>query len=112
LILTGLGDLYSEVEEFEAAAQVYEQAETIANKLPGFFISNYLILARANLALLHDDSENAAQILRSFRKQLKTNPSAYERGLWALLEGRNHLLQHEFKKAIPLLQEGKTALLG
>ena len=34
LILTGLGDLYSEIEEFEAAAQAYEQAETIAS---GFY---------------------------------------------------------------------------
>ncbi len=111
LILTGLGDLYGEIEEFEAAAQVYEQAETIANKLPGFFISNYLVLARANLALLQDDSETASRILRSFRKQLKTNPSAYERGLWSLLEGRNHLLKHDIKKAIPLFQEGKECFI-
>lgn len=111
LILTGLGDLYSEIEEFETAAQVYEQAEAIANRLPGFFISNYLVLARANLALLHDDSETASGILRSFRKHLKANPSAYERGLWALLEGRNHLLKHEIKKAISLLQEGKDCFI-
>ncbi|MBN2118497.1 MAG: tetratricopeptide repeat protein [Anaerolineales bacterium] len=111
LILTGLGDLYSEIEEFEAAAQAYEQAEAIANRLPGFFISNYLVLARANLALLHDDSETASRILRSFRKQLKTNPSAYERGLWALLEGRNHLLKHEAKKAVSLLQEAKDCFI-
>lgn len=112
LILTGLGDLYCEIEEFEAAAQVYEQAETIAHRLPGtYFISNYLVLARANLALLQDDLETASRILKSFRKQLKTNPSAYERGLWALLEGRNHLLRHEFKKAIPLLQEGKDCFI-
>ncbi|HET9912444.1 MAG TPA: tetratricopeptide repeat protein [Anaerolineales bacterium] len=111
LILTGLGDLYSEIEEFEAAAQVYEQAETIANQLPGFFLSNYLVLMQVNLAFLQGDLETASRILRSFRKQLKTNPSAYERGLWALLEGRNHLLKHEIKKAIPLLQEGKDCFI-
>jgi len=111
LILTGLGDLYSEIEEFEAAAQAYEQAETIASGLPGFFISNYLVLARANLALLQSDSETASRILRSFRKQLKANPSTFERGLWALLEGRNHLLKHETKKAIALLQEGKDCFV-
>jgi ATP/maltotriose-dependent transcriptional regulator MalT/DNA-binding SARP family transcriptional activator len=111
LIMTGLGDLYSEIEEFEAAALAYEQAETVADGLPGFFISNYLVLARANLALLQNDSETAFRILRSFRKQLKTNPSMYERGLWALLEGRNHLLKHETKKAISLLQEGKACFV-
>lgn len=107
LILTGMGDLYSEIEEFDAATQAYEQAEAIATSLSGFFISNYLVLARANLALLKADSEKASRILNSFRKYLKVNPSAYERGLWALLNGRNHLLKHETKKAISLLQEGK-----
>ena len=107
VILTGLGDLYSEIEEFEAAAQAYEQAETIAHGLSGFFISNYLVLAHANLALLQNDIETASKILKLFRKPLKTNPSMYERGLWALLEGRNYLMKHETKKAIPLLREGK-----
>src|SRR5215216_3227075 len=62
VILTGLGDLYSEIEEFEAALQAYEQAEAIAVGLPGFFLSNYLVLARANLALLQGDTGSASQI--------------------------------------------------
>lgn len=111
VILTGLGDLYSEIEEFEAALQAYEQAEAIAVGLPGFFISNYLVLARANLVLLQGDTETASRILRLFRKQLKANPSTYTRGLWALLEGRNHFLKHETKKAISLLKEGKACFL-
>jgi len=111
LILTGLGDLYSETEEFEAATRAYEQAEVIANGLPGFFISNYLVLAQANLALLQGDIETASQFLKLFRKRLKANPSGYERGLWALLEGRNRLLEGEAKKAISLLKEGKECFL-
>ena len=107
LIMTGLGDLYSEIEEFEAAVQAYEQAETIASSLSGFFISNYLVLAKANLALLQGDSDAALEILRSFQKNLKVNPSTYERGLWSLLEGRTHLLKHETKKAITFLKDGK-----
>ncbi len=107
LILTGLGDLYSEIEEFEAAGQAYEQAESIAPGLSGFFISNYLVLARANLALLQGDSDAALEILRSFQKHLKVNPSTYERGLWSLLQGRTHLLKHEMKKAISFLKDAK-----
>ncbi|HJS18682.1 MAG TPA: tetratricopeptide repeat protein [Anaerolineales bacterium] len=111
LIFTGMGDLYSEIEEFDAAGQAYEQAEAIAAGLSGFFISNYLVLARANLGLLQGDLDSASRILRSFKKYLKLNPSAYERGLWALLEGRSYLLKHEVKKAISLLQEGKDCFL-
>src|SRR6266498_859027 len=111
LLLTGLGDLYSEIEDFEAAAQAYEQAEAIADGLSETFISNYLILARANLALLQEDTQIVSQVLRSFRKKLDTNPSVYERGLWALLQGRNHLLKHETKKAISLLKDGKECFI-
>jgi LuxR family maltose regulon positive regulatory protein len=111
LILTGLGDLYSEIEEYEAAGQAYEQAETIARGLTGFFISNYLELMRANLALLQGDTDNASKILRIFQKQLKANPSTYERGLWSFLEGRNNLIRHHAKKAISLLQEAKDCFL-
>jgi two-component SAPR family response regulator/tetratricopeptide (TPR) repeat protein len=111
LILTGLGDLYSEIEEFEAASQAYEQAEGIARGLAGFFIANYLLLARVNLALLKGDSDSASRLLKSLKKQLKTNPSIYERGLWALLEGRNYLSRQETKRAISLLQEGKGCFM-
>jgi LuxR family transcriptional regulator, maltose regulon positive regulatory protein len=107
LILTGLGDLYSEIEEYEAAGQAYEQAESIAAGLSGDFITNYLVLARANMALLQGNSDAALEILRSFQKRLKVNPSTYERGLWSLLEGRTHLLKHETRKAISFLKDGK-----
>jgi LuxR family transcriptional regulator, maltose regulon positive regulatory protein len=111
LILIGLGDLYVEIEDFEAASQAYEQAEAIPGGLSGSFISNYLILARANLALLQEDTQTASQILRSCRKKMETNPSAYEHGLWALLQGRSHLLKHETKKAVSLLKEAKDCFI-
>jgi LuxR family transcriptional regulator, maltose regulon positive regulatory protein len=111
LLLTGLGDLYSEIADFEAASQAYEQAEVIASGLSGFFLSNYLVLARANLALLQEDVQTASQLLTSFRKRLDLNRSVYERGLWALFQGRNHLLKHETRKAIPLLQESKNCFV-
>ncbi|HSL45728.1 MAG TPA: tetratricopeptide repeat protein [Anaerolineales bacterium] len=111
LLLTGLGDLYAEIEAFEAAKLAYEQAEAIAGRLSGFFISNYLVLARANLALLQQDLLASSRLLRSFRKKLDVNPSAYERGLWAFLQGRYHLLKKESRKAITLLRESKAGFL-
>lgn len=111
LLLAGLGDLYCEIEDFEAASQAYEHAGAIVGGLSGFFISNYLILARANLALAQDDVQTASHILRSFRKKLDANPSAYERGIWTLLQGRNHLLKHETRKAISLLRESKNCFV-
>ena len=111
LILTGLGDLYSEIEDFDAAARAYEQAGVIADGLSEAFISNYLFLARANLALLQEDTQTVFQILKSYRKKLNTNSSAYDRGLLALLHGRSYLLKHETKKAISFLRDGKACFV-
>jgi len=111
LILAGLGDLYSEIEEFDAAVRAYEQAESVASDISGHFISNYLILARANLALLRKDVISAKNLLKIFRKKLKINPSGYERGLWAYLEGRHYLLVGEYKKAVNHLAESKSRFM-
>lgn len=111
LILTGLGDLYCEIEDFEVASRAYEQAGLIASGLSGFFISKYLILARANLALAQKNTQQASQLLSSFKRKMDRNPSVYERGLWALLQGRSHLLEHKTRKAISLLRESKDCFL-
>lgn len=110
LILAGLGDLYAEVEEFEAAKQAYERAE-LAGADSNPFLANYLILAQANLAILQKDSKSASVFLSHFKRKLKINPSVYERGFWAFLEGRRNLLVNDYKKAVQFLKEGKTCFL-
>ncbi|MBK9923981.1 MAG: tetratricopeptide repeat protein [Anaerolineales bacterium] len=105
LILAGLGDLYGEVGEFDAALQAYTQAELAIENLPGLFITNYLVVAKGNLALAQGNIDGAAQILKAFRKKMKVNQSSYERGLWELFEGRYYLLKDEPRKAIVLLKE-------
>jgi ATP/maltotriose-dependent transcriptional regulator MalT/DNA-binding SARP family transcriptional activator len=111
LILAGLGDLYTETEEFGAAERAYEQADVVAGDSSAAFISNYLILARANLALIKNETELADTLLKQFRKKLKINPSGYERGLWALLEGRLCFLTGDYRKAIVHLNDGKSRFL-
>jgi two-component SAPR family response regulator/Tfp pilus assembly protein PilF len=108
LVLAGLGDLYAEIEEFEAATQAYERAGVAAGDDSGSFLSNYLILARANLAILQNDMNSASQFLGQFKRKLKVNASVYERGFWSFLEGRRNLLANDHKKAIYLLREGKA----
>ncbi|HXF86099.1 MAG TPA: tetratricopeptide repeat protein [Anaerolineales bacterium] len=107
LILAGLGDLYSEVEIFDAAEQAYRQAEEAVGNLPGLFVANYLIIAKGILALMQGHLEKAAHIVKEFRKKIKSSQSAYERGLWALFEGKYHLFKNEPRKAVQNLKEGK-----
>ena len=110
LILTGLGDLYSEVDEFASAAQAYRQAEIAAGDLVGF-IRNYLVVAQVNLALAQENLEEIGHLLKVHRKTFKSSQSAYERGLWLLLEGRYSLLKNDPKKAISLFKECRELFL-
>ncbi|MEP7135291.1 MAG: tetratricopeptide repeat protein [Chloroflexota bacterium] len=109
VLLAGMGDLYSEVDEYDAALRAYQQAELLADELPGFFISNYLILARGSLTLRQANLEAITQILTTAHKTIKTSHSVYEQGLWNLLKGRLQLIQKKPRKAIPLLQECKRS---
>jgi tetratricopeptide (TPR) repeat protein len=105
--LAGLGDLYSEVDEFEAASQAYQQAIEISGNLAMDFITTYLVVAQGNLALARKDMEEANNILKRFRKRIRTSQSVYERGLLALLEGRYYLLKGEPRKAVARLNDCK-----
>ncbi|MDX1377405.1 MAG: tetratricopeptide repeat protein, partial [Anaerolineales bacterium] len=107
LLLAGMGDLYSEVEEFDAAEQAYKQAEAIFDGQGGGFIANYLTIARGNLLLAQGNLDELDDFLRSFRKKIRSSQSVYERGLWALLEGRYHLLKKEPGKALARLKESR-----
>ncbi|HAV77043.1 MAG TPA: hypothetical protein DCX53_06790 [Anaerolineae bacterium] len=107
LLMAGLGDLYSEVEEFDAADQAYRQAETIFEGGGGEFITNYLAVARGNLTLALENLDEVDRILKSFRKKIKSSQSAFERGLWAMLEGRYFLKKDEPRKALQHLKKCK-----
>jgi len=107
LLMTGLGDLYSEVEDFNSATQAYRQAETIFEGHAWDFIANYLTVARGNLILMQGNLGEADKIIKLFRKKIKSSQSVYERGLWALLEGRYYLIKKEPQKALTRLKECK-----
>ncbi len=105
LILLSLGDIYSELEDYEAARQAYQKAQPIVDQWPGAFIDTYLILARANLALLQQDIGQARTILQKGHQRLQASSSLYERGLRALIEGRIHLLARQPDKAVASFEQ-------
>jgi two-component SAPR family response regulator/Flp pilus assembly protein TadD len=111
VLLTGMGDLYGEVDEYDTALRAYQQAELLADELPGFFISNYLILARGALALQQGNLETASQILKTAQTKIRTSHSVYELSIWNLLKGRLYLLQGQPQKAITHLRECKRSFM-
>ncbi len=110
-IAVGLGDLYAELDEFDAARQFYQQAEDLERETNFKFINNYLSLARANLALLSNDWEEAAELLERVRLQVDSGRSAYESGLWHWLEGRRLLAEGKPRRAVSELQQAESLFL-
>ncbi len=107
LILLSLGDVYSEVEDYEIAAQTYLQASDPIEQLADPFLRTYLILARANLALLENQPQQAQELLARARPAVATSKSNYENGLLQLLNGRLEMHNRKLDKALSLLKEAK-----
>lgn len=106
-ILVGLGDLYAEVGEFESAGQAYEKAQPLAKQWEGSFIDIYLVLARASLAILQEDSTHARTALQSAHRKMKVISSLYHQGLYSQVEGRLHLLNGQNARAIAAFRTSK-----
>lgn len=106
-IAVGLGDLFAELEEFDAARRSYQQAEGLVREINFQFINNYLSLAQANLALLSNDKAKAVELLDRVHIQVSAGGSAYELGLWRLLEGRYLLAEGKLRSATEELKQAE-----
>jgi ATP/maltotriose-dependent transcriptional regulator MalT/two-component SAPR family response regulator len=111
MILIGLGDLYAEVGEFESAEQAYEKALPLAKQWEGSFIDIYLIFARTSLALLRGDPVHARTVFQDARKKMRAISSLYDQGLYSMIEGRLHLLNAQYSKAVLAFRNSRELFL-
>jgi two-component SAPR family response regulator len=107
LISVSMGDLYSEIEDFEIATQNYQGAERLARQLGDGFLINYLQIAEANLALLKREPARARAILEGASKAIRANDSKYEYGHLQLARGRLALQEGDAESAEERLAEAK-----
>jgi ATP/maltotriose-dependent transcriptional regulator MalT/DNA-binding SARP family transcriptional activator len=107
LISISLGDLYSEIEDFEIAAQNYRKAGEILGTIDDRYLSNYLLIAGASLALLRRDPEHARTILEQVDARIPSGKSGYELGLQQLVRGRLSLLERGVERALAEFTEAK-----
>jgi LuxR family transcriptional regulator, maltose regulon positive regulatory protein len=93
LLLTSLGDVYAEVDDFELAKSCYQQGKEIADEIGDKFLTNYLLLAFLNLSIKQQEFTQARQLLEVAQTAYISHASQYEDGLFELLHGQ--LLLHE-----------------
>lgn len=111
LISIGLGDLYSELQDFEIAEQNYQHAEQMLTERSDLFLLFSLHIGRANLALLRGDFPNAESLIRNLEEMTRSSQSNYENGHFDLLRGKFHFLSGKPSKAIPHLESAEARFL-
>ena len=111
LISIGMGDLYGEIEDFDVAGQHYDRAAGMTLELGDSFLSHYLLIAQANLALLKREPKLAGSILNEAANQIHQQESNYEYGHLQLSLGRLALQHGDSAAALARLGEAKRCFL-
>jgi LuxR family maltose regulon positive regulatory protein len=92
LLSIGLGDLYTELQDFEIAEQNYLHAEEMLEERRDIFLLFSLQLGRANLNLLQENFAAVESLIRELEGTIKSSKSHFENGHFKLLLGKFHLL--------------------
>jgi len=105
LLQIGLGDVFTEVEDFDLAQQYYQQAKIIAEEIGDRFSLIYLYLALANLSLHQQKLDITNRWLNDASNLISAQASQYfEDGLYHLLRGQLFLQEKDLDQAIKALK--------
>jgi LuxR family maltose regulon positive regulatory protein len=105
--LASLGDILSDLDEYESAHQIYVTATELAQQVSYQFLLNYLYLVQARLARLRGELREAHSHLQEVRSLIQATGSNYELGLLNFESGCLSLAEAKLPSA---LSELHTAL--
>ena len=111
LISISLGDLYAEVEGFEAAYQNYRHADGITQTMDDRFLIHALGLSRVNLALLKEELESAQWLIETAGESIRSGNARFENGLLNLYHGRLFLMLADPAKALVSLKKAERSFV-
>ena len=116
MLLASLGDILSDLDEYESAHQTYITATVLAQQVSYQFLVDYLLLAQMRLARLRGKFQEAHRFLREARPLIRAAGSNYEWGLLyleigclSLAEAQPQLALPELEKALDHFQRGNQA---
>ena len=104
LLLISLGEVLTEVEEFDLAQQYFQQGQNTAEELSDRFLLIYLYLALANLSLSQQNLDLTKRWLNDVSSLISAQSFQYfEDGLYHLLRGHLFLREKDLDQAIKAL---------
>lgn len=105
--LISMGDLFTELELWQVAQDVYQQARPITQELDEQYLILTLELAMVRLASVQTDWEAVYHHLDDASRLVIGKKSGYEWGLYRLAVGRCYLMQKRAEEAIEPLADAK-----
>ena len=103
--LASLGDVYADLEMWQAAQDVYQQAYRIAKEVNEWFLILHLELARAFVSWSAGEWGIAYNCLDAAAQLVLDRDSSYEWGLYRLAMGRYYLAQRNAAAAVEPLED-------
>jgi LuxR family transcriptional regulator, maltose regulon positive regulatory protein len=110
--LASMGDVLSDLDEYESAHQTYTAATRLAQQVSYQFLVNYLFLAQARLRRLMGNLKEAHSFLQEIRPRIKSGGSNYELGLLSLESGCLALVEGKPGPAMAELQNALAQFQG
>lgn len=107
-VLTGIGDMYTELQADEQAAEAFNLAAGIADRINEHFLRVYIGTRSAALAGLRGDTNHGYQILQQTRNLITSQDSEMERKLCDLEFAGLKLQEKKFEEAIPIIESACT----
>lgn len=105
LAYASLGDLYIDLEAFEAAQEAYDQVKPLANQMADRFLIFYMNVAQATLAEMQHNMIQAELYLDGAWEKIKGSQSDFEFGLWYLTAGKCALQDENLAQAKEYLEQ-------
>jgi LuxR family transcriptional regulator, maltose regulon positive regulatory protein len=105
LLLASLGDVLTDLDEFESANQIYHQAADTAQAISYQFLTNYLNLVQVHLARLRGQTQEAYLHLHEAEALVLATGSNYECGLFYMEYGCLQLVEEKVAPAIANLEK-------
>ena len=112
MILSGLGDLFVDLDSFQAAQEFYRSGRDIAHHLNHHYMVFYLYLAEAALERLKGEMGKALELLEVAESLVGSLESHYTLALYRLEAGRLSLAKKDFQQAVKSLSEAATMFVS
>ena len=103
--LASLGDIYTDLDAYSLAEEVYLRARQIACDIEERYLLIYLGIADARLARLRRNYTKAHQALDETKPFIRKSDSRREAGLWNLEYGSLSLSEGKLEKAVSYLDK-------